>query len=136
MDNVDDEDFEDFLSQDMDDGEEDIIQYISIWDCPKIAKLTNEDNQKVWTCGWCPDGLDGSRPKPFSGWNNLKAICHVTGLGRQSIHQCRGKVPVNYHCAYHQLYLQFELAKDARSKSKEQLSVQISDLQEVSINSQ
>jgi hypothetical protein len=103
---------------------------------PKITNLTNEDNQKVWTCDWCPDGLDGSRPKPFSGWSNLNAICHVTGLGGQSIRQCKGKIPMNYHRAYHQLYLQFELAKDARSKSKEQLSVQISDLQEVSIDSQ
>ncbi len=42
MDNVDDEDLEAFLLQDMDDGEEDIIQYNSIWDCPKITKLTNK----------------------------------------------------------------------------------------------
>jgi hypothetical protein len=41
MDNMDDGDFEAFLSQDMDDEEEDIIQYDAIWDCPKITKLTN-----------------------------------------------------------------------------------------------
>jgi hypothetical protein len=86
---------------------EDLIQYKANWDCPKIKKFMNEDNQKVWCCGWCPDELVGSRPKPFSGWNNLKAVCHVTGSGGQSIRQCRGRVPLNYHHAYHQLYLQF-----------------------------
>ncbi len=136
MEDADDYEFATFLSETLDDEVEDIVQYNSVWDCPKINKFTNEVNQKVWTCGWCPDNIDGSRPKPFSGWNNVKALSHLTGLGEQSIRRCTGKVPVNYYWAYHELYLRLELAKDARTKSKEQLSVQISDMQEDALNSQ
>ena len=62
MDNTEDDDFINFLSQAMgdEDEEEDVIQYKAIWDCPKINKFMNKDHQKVWSCGWCPDKLDGS----------------------------------------------------------------------------
>ena len=53
MDNMEDDDFVNFLSQAMGDKdeEEEVIQYKAIWDCPKINKFTNEDHQKVWSCG-------------------------------------------------------------------------------------
>ncbi len=63
MENADDYEFASFLSETLDEEEEDIVQYNSVWNCPKINKFTNEANQKVWTCCWCPDNIDGTVSK-------------------------------------------------------------------------
>jgi hypothetical protein len=75
-------------------------------------------------------------PSHFYGWNKNKTITQLTGLGNQSIHRCRGKIPLHYCHAYQQLHVRSELAKVARSKTKEMLNIQITDQQEDAINSQ
>ena len=82
MDNTEDDDFVNFLSQAMadEDEEEDVIQYKAIWDCPKINKFTNEDHQKVWSCGWCPDKLDGSHQSHFLGGTTSKQFAMLLAL--------------------------------------------------------
>ena len=48
----------------------------NIWECPQILNFM-QDNKKMWTCAWCPNESDGTRPKPFLGWHGTKAVAHV-----------------------------------------------------------
>ena len=100
-----------------------------IWDCPQLLKFQIGD-KRVWTCGWCQNESDGTRPKPFLGWNATKAISHVCRIPGMCIRHCLGTIPPDYVARYKDLYLRQVLNKDKRSGANDKLDAAIIDLQE------
>jgi hypothetical protein len=111
----------------------------SIWDCPKINKITGyDDNGKSfagWTCGWCPLENDGSKPKPFRSTNATKALVHVSKLTGFDIRPCRGLIPPAERKQYQELYLSKTLSKEQRKSKKDVMNNKISDIQDRTVAS-
>lgn len=105
---------------------------VIIWDCPQLMKFVLAD-KRVWTCGWCRNESDGTRPKPFLGWNATKAISHVCGIPGMCIRLCSGTIPPDYAARYKELYLRQILNKEKRSVANDQLDVAITDLQDSAV---
>ena len=103
-------------------------QLATIWDCPQIMKFMQGD-KRVWTCAWCPNEPDGSRPKPFQAWHVTKAISHVCRISGMCIHLCNGEIPPDFALKYKDLYLRQELSKEKRSGAVDQMNASISDTQ-------
>jgi hypothetical protein len=63
----------------------------SIWECPKINKvsveLENGKSQAGWRCGWCQSGN-----QMFKTAHATKALAHVLSLPRCNIHACKGNI--------------------------------------------
>ena len=106
---------------------------LSIWDCPQLMKFSL-DNKRVWTCGWCPNDPNGTRPKPFLGWNATKAISHVYRIPGMCIHLCSGTIPPVYVAKYKDLYLRQVLSKEKRSGANDQLDAAIFNLQDSAVS--
>ena len=87
----------------------------TIWDCPQLLKFSIGADKRVWTCGWCRNESDGTRPKPFLGWNATKAISHVCRIPGMCIRLCSGTIPPDYAARYKDLYLRQVLNKEKRS---------------------
>jgi hypothetical protein len=104
-----------------------------IWDCPQLLKFEIGD-KRVWTCGWCQNESDGTRPKPFLGWNATKAISHVCRIPGMCIRLCSGTIPPDYVARYKDLYLRQVLNKNKRSAANDQLGAAIFDLQESAVS--
>jgi hypothetical protein len=100
----------------------------SIWDCPKLLKFTVGEKQ-VWKCAWCPNETNGTRPKPFNGWNATKAIAHVMHIPGMCVRLCAGKIPDDYMEKFKDLYLPQALTKEKQSCAVDQLDAKISNLQ-------
>lgn len=105
----------------------------TIWDCPQLLKFTI-DHKRVWTCGWCQNESDGTRPKPFLGWNATKAISHVCRIPGMCIRLCSGTIPPDYAARYKDLYLRGVLNKEKRSGANDKLDGAICDLQESAVS--
>ena len=103
-------------------------QLATIWDCPQIMKFSQGD-KRVWTCTWCPNEADGSRPKPFLGWNATKAISHVCRISGMCVRLCNGEIPPDFALKYKDLYLRQVLSKEQRSEAVDQINASISDTQ-------
>ena len=59
----------------------------NIWACPQIMNFM-QGTKKVWTCAWCPNESDGTRPKPFLGWHWTKALAHIVCIPHECIRLC------------------------------------------------
>ena len=105
----------------------------TIWDCPQLMKFSIAD-KRVWTCGWCRNESDGTRPKPFFGWNATKAISHVCRIPGMCIRLCSGTIPPDYAARYKDLYLRQVLNKEKRSGANDKLDAAIFDLQESAVS--
>ena len=105
----------------------------TIWDCPQLMKFLQGD-KRVWTCAWCPNESDGSRPKPFVGWNATKAISHVCRISGMCIRLCNGVIPPNFASKYKDLYLRQVLTKEKRSGAVDQMNASISDTQNSTVS--
>ena len=107
---------------------------VSIWDCPQVMKLMHGD-KRVWTCGWCPNESNGTRPKPFLGWNATKAISHVCrSIPGMCIRLCSGTIPPDHAAKYKDHYLRQVLNKEKRSGANEQLDATITDIQDSAVS--
>jgi hypothetical protein len=104
-----------------------------IWDCPQVMKFSIDHDKRVWTCGWCPNESDGTRPKPSLGWNATKAISHVCRIPGMCIRLCSGTIPPDYVARYKDLYLRQVLNKEKRSGANDKLDAAIIDLQESAV---
>ena len=109
----------------------------SIWECPKINKITGFDDSgkpfSGWTCGWCPLEHNGSQPKPFRSMNATKALIHVAKLSGYDIRPCRGKIPPEKNRQYQDLLLSKTLSKEERKGRKDTLGNSIADMQDRTI---
>ena len=83
-----------------------------------------------WTCGWCPLQNDGSLPKPHRGMNATKALVHVTRVGGESIHPCKGHIPADKMKQYRALYLSKTLTKELRISKRDTMGNSIADMQD------
>jgi hypothetical protein len=92
----------------------------TIWDCSQLMKFSI-DHKRDWTCGWCPNESDETRPKPFLGWNATKAISHVCFIPGMCIRLCSGTIPPDYAARYKDLYLRQVLNKEKRSGANDKL---------------
>jgi len=110
-----------------------LAQLVTIWDCPQLMKFSLDD-KRVWTCGWCQNELDGTRPKPFLGWNATKAMSHVCRIPGMCIRLCSGTIPPDYAARYKDLYLRQVLNKEKRSVANDQLDAAIADLQDSAVS--
>ena len=108
-------------------------QLATIWDCPQLMKFLQGD-KKVWTCAWCPNESDGSRSKPFLGWNATKAISHVCRISGMCVCLCNGVFPPNFALKYKDFYLRQVLTKEKRSGAVDQMNVSISDTQNSAVS--
>ena len=106
----------------------------SIWECPKINKITGFDDSgkpfSGWTCGWCPLEHDGSQPKPFRSTNATKALVHVAKVSGYDIRPCRGRIPAEKSKQYRDLHLSKALSKEERKGRKDTLGNSIADMQD------
>lgn len=108
-------------------------QLATIWDCPQLMKFSQGD-KRVWTCAWCPNESDGSRPKPFLGWNATKAISHVCRIPGMCVRLCNGVIPPDFALKYKDLYLRQVLSKEKRSGAVDQMNASISDTQNSAVS--
>ena len=86
----------------------------SIWDCPKINKvstpLENGKLQAGWRCEWCQTG-----DQMFKTAHATKALAHVLGLPKCDIRACRGVISESYMILYRDLYQRTALAAKERN---------------------
>ena len=108
-------------------------QLATIWDCPQLMKFSQGD-KRVWTCAWCPNESDGSRPKPFFGWNATKATSHACRIFGMCVHLCNGVIPPDFVLKYKDLYLRQVLYKETLSGAVDQMNASISDTQNSTVS--
>ena len=88
----------------------------SIWECPKInkvsVKLENRKIQAGWRCGWCQSG-----DQMFKTAHATKALAHVLSLPRcRDIRACKGDISESYMISYRDLYQGSALANKEHSQ--------------------
>jgi hypothetical protein len=105
----------------------------NIWECPQILNFM-QDNKKMWTCAWCPNEPDGTRPKPFLGWHGTKAVAHICRIPHESVRLCSGVIPPEYASRYKDLYLRQVMQRDTRKGAVDQLDGAIVDLQDSAVS--
>jgi hypothetical protein len=101
----------------------------SIWECPKINKVSVElENGKIqdgWRCGLCQSG-----DQMFKTAHATKALVHVLSLPRCDICACKGDISKSYMISYRDLYQQTTLANKERNSSTEDMTDSINEMQD------
>ncbi len=100
----------------------------SIWECPKINKVSVElENGKLqagWRCGWCQSG-----DQMFKTAHATKALAHVLSLPRCNIHACKGDISKSYMISYRDLYQRRTLANKERNSTTGDMTDSIKEMQ-------
>ncbi len=101
----------------------------SIWECPKIIKVSVElENGKIqagWRCGWCQSG-----DQMFKAAHATKALAHVLSLPRCNIRACKGDISKSYMILYRDLYQWTTLAKKERNSITGDMTDSIKEMQD------
>ncbi len=101
----------------------------SIWECPKINKVTvelkNEKIQAGWRCGWCQSG-----DQMFKTAHATNALAHILSLPRCNIHACKGDISKSYVISYRDLYQWSALATKERNSMNGDMTDSINEMQD------
>ena len=101
----------------------------SIWECPKINKVSVElENGKIqagWRCGWCQSG-----DQMFKTAHATKALAHVLSLPRCDIRACKGDISESYMILYRDLYQWTTMANKERNSMTGDMTDSINEMQD------
>jgi hypothetical protein len=101
----------------------------SIWECPKINKVSVElENGKIqagWRCGWCQSG-----DQMFKTTHVTKALAHVLSLPRCNIRACKGNISKSYMILYRDLYQRSALANKEHNSMNGDMTDSINEMQD------
>jgi hypothetical protein len=101
----------------------------SIWECPKINKVSVElENGKIqagWSCGWCQSGN-----QMFKTAHATKALAHVLSLPRCNIHACKGDISKSYMILYRDLYQWTTLANKEHNSITGDMTDSMNEMQD------
>ncbi len=101
----------------------------SIWECPKINKVSVElENGKIqagWRCEWCQSG-----DQMFKTAYATKASAHVLSLPRCNIRACKGNISESYMILYRDLYQRTTMANKERNSTTGDMTNSIKEMQD------
>ncbi len=101
----------------------------SIWECPKINKVSVElENGKIqagWRCGWCQSGN-----QMFKTAHATKALAHVLSLLRCNIRTYKGTISESYMILYRDLYQWSALANKEHNSMNRDMTDSINEMQD------
>lgn len=93
-----------------DTNQDDVVEeeeLLTIWDCNKIERFSDDNGCKRWRCLWCNC--------TFGQWNATKALAHVAKVRGCHVAVCTAKIDG----VYLQRYKKLRSGSDSKRKSKE-----------------
>jgi hypothetical protein len=105
----------------------------SIWECPKINKVSVElENGKIqagWRCGWCQSG-----DQMFKTAHATKTLAHVLSLTRCNIRACKGNISKFYMILYRDLYQWTTLSNKDHNSTTGDMTDSINEMQDRTVS--